>query len=132
MGEKKLGSVTELKTVLIETTAFSEFWLIYPRKVSRFMAQKAFDKLIMADKLLAVQSLPAHIANWQELGTQTQYIPHASTWLHQRRFEDELVSQIPAVVICFWRGCKNVGKTARGTGYYCDVHIAAFKRGETP
>jgi len=69
---------------------FDEFWQQFPRKVSRRMAQKAWDKMTLADQELAMETLPNHIRYWKLKDTSSEFIPHASTWLNQARFEDEL------------------------------------------
>jgi len=37
-----------------------------------------------------MEALPQHIKYWQLKDTSNEFIPHASTWLNQARFEDEL------------------------------------------
>lgn len=70
--------------------SFAEFWRIYPRRLSRAMAERCFAKLPPEDKVAAIAAIPAHIAFWRENASSIQYVPHASTWLNQRRWEDEL------------------------------------------
>lgn len=101
---------------------FSEFWSIWPKKVARFDAQKAWSKLTTAEQRAAVEALPSHIAQWDD----SRYIPYPATWLNGRRFEDELECSLQ-VALCAWRGCSKSTK-----GKYCDAHVAALKRGETP
>lgn len=127
-------AVRQLKLFVVSAalpTAFSEFWKLYPKKMGRMVAQVSFNKLAMADQLLAIQAVPAHILYWQQLGTTMQYIPLPSTWLNQHRFEDELVGQLPDVLMCFWKGCSKTGAYPHGSGMYCETHLAALKRGES-
>ena len=70
---------------------FEEFWKLYPRKVSKRVAQAAFNKMPKQDQEAALEALPVHIRYWQLKETATEFIPHASTWLNQRRWEDEVV-----------------------------------------
>ena len=67
---------------------FADFWALYPRRVARRAAEKAFDRLTDEEKRAAVQALPAHVRHWR--GKSVEYIPHAATWLNQARWEDEL------------------------------------------
>lgn len=70
---------------------FQEFWDSYPRKEGKTQATKAFNKQYRAtspDKILS--SLKAQKLIWERLGTEIRYIPHASTWLNQQRFLDQL------------------------------------------
>ena len=69
---------------------FAEFWAIYPRKVSRREADKAWNKLSPLDQELVSDALPNHVQYWKLKDTSSEFIPHASTWLNQARFEDEL------------------------------------------
>lgn len=78
------------------TDSFATFWTAYPRKISKANAEKAYTKALkgvkdpaaLADKILA--ALAAHKRTDQWIRDNGQYIPHAATWLHQRRWEDEL------------------------------------------
>ena len=72
---------------------FKEFWSIWPVKKARVMAERAWiklepDKLILEtirnDIEMRIQS-----GEWKLDQHQKKYIPHASTYLNQRRFEDE-------------------------------------------
>lgn len=68
---------------------FPLFWVAYPRKVSKVAAKKVFDKLKVDDSLLK-QMLKALDVQKQSRQWQTkEYIPHPTTWLNQRRWEDE-------------------------------------------
>ncbi len=75
---------------------FKLFWEAYPRKVSKAYSEKVFKK-IKPSKLLfekIMKALEEHKKNpdWQK--QDGQFIPHASTWLNQRRWEDELQAEI--------------------------------------
>lgn len=68
---------------------FSAFWKFYPRGENKQRAVRAWDKLKPDDALIAVmgRALARQKASpdWQRgIG-----IPHASTWLNGRRWEDE-------------------------------------------
>ena len=70
---------------------FDEFWMLYPRKVAKASARKAWKKLTEEQQLLAAKSISNHCQYWKAKETALDYIPHASTWLNQERWEDELV-----------------------------------------
>jgi hypothetical protein len=110
--------------------SFDTFWKIYPRKVAKVEAEKSWKKLRYEDKARAISSLPNHIAEWADRG-DPRFVPHASTWLNQRRFEDELEIALE-IKPCKWPGCKKHGTNVKGTAQYCDHHLMALKRGETP
>ncbi len=70
---------------------FGAFWAQYPRKVAKRDAMRAWTKLRSADRLAAMQALPAHNAFWQKkFGADRSFIPHPATWLNGGRWEDEL------------------------------------------
>ena len=82
---------------------FEQFWQAYPRKVSRKMAEKAWQKLSTTEQHQAIEALPVHIRYWDQTGTSKEFIPHASTWLNQARYEDELeMPQPKAATIAWW------------------------------
>lgn len=70
--------------------SFGAFWQIYPRRVCKLEAQRAWARLAAADRIEALRVLPLHTEQWRLSGTEWRFIPHASTWLNQRRFDDEL------------------------------------------
>ena len=70
--------------------SFEDFYKLYPRKVGRFMASKSFKKLSSKDRLSAYNGLLNYIKFWKYNKTEKQFIPHPSTWLNQRRWEDEI------------------------------------------
>lgn len=72
---------------------FDEFWGNYPRKQSKPVAKKAWDKLNPDSELLAVmiENIQARLAAGEWDLNDKLYIPHAATYLNQRRFEDEVI-----------------------------------------
>jgi hypothetical protein len=69
---------------------FDEFWKLYPRHTSKKVAELKWKGLSPAQKDAAIKALPKHIQGWA--GKEMQFIPHPATWLNQRRWEDEVVS----------------------------------------
>ena len=69
------------------TPEFEMFWLAYPRKMncSKLMAFKAWNKLDCDEQHHAENALPTFCLSMR--GKEEQFIPHAATWLNQRRFE---------------------------------------------
>jgi hypothetical protein len=72
-------------------STFNNLWAMYPRKVNKRMAEKAFSKLNPIEQEQAIEAMPNHLAYWKANDTQLAYICHLSTWLNQFRFEDEIV-----------------------------------------
>ena len=66
---------------------FESFWKLYPRKVVKHKAAVSFEKalsFISYDEL--IKALKIFISENER--TEIQYIPHATSWLNQRRFLD--------------------------------------------
>ena len=95
------------KHLVTGVTDFDSFWKLYPRKTAKAEAQKAWAKLSLDNSLLELitAGLATHIACADWVKDDGKYIPHASTWLNQRRWED---SPKPA---------GNVVKINRHTGF---------------
>ena len=76
---------------------FARFWSAYPRHEAKQTALRAFVKLnpddgLLREMLAAIEKQKAS-SQWRENGGQ--YIPHPSTWLNQRRWEDEVRNYTP-------------------------------------
>ena len=82
---------------------FERFWSIYPRKVAKGQASKAWAKLVngmseeeereFAD--LLVGAVKSHISNRREMENTKQFVPpwkHPTTWLNGECWNDELKS----------------------------------------
>lgn len=69
--------------------AFDTFWAAYPRKVNKQGAMKAFEK-VDVDVEVLVHALDNHKKSAQWTKDGGAFIPHPTTWLNQRRWEEEL------------------------------------------
>ena len=71
---------------------FEEFWKAYPKKVGKGYAQECFKKIKPSRKL--VDTMLEAIAKQKKSDMwkrdKGQYIPNPSTWLSQKRWEDDL------------------------------------------
>lgn len=65
---------------------FSDFWAIYPNHQKPTPSKKKWEGLTVKDQQAAMTALPNHLANWND----PKFVPHATTWLNQRRWEDEI------------------------------------------
>lgn len=81
---------------------FEKIWAIFPRKVAKHPARLEWARMSSEDQFAALHSLPVHIRYWQVSGVRMDYIPHLRTWLHQRRWEDELVMPAPTNEMGEW------------------------------
>ena len=70
---------------------FENFWSQYPKKVGKLTAKRSWEKLSLDNQQKALEAIVEHRKYWVAKGTDWEFIPNASTWLNQERFEDELV-----------------------------------------
>ena len=79
-----------------DSPLFAKFWQAYPKKVNKGTAIAAFDKLAPDDALLTrmIDALAwqSKLPDWVK--DSGQFIPHPSTWLNNRRWEDDPPSAI--------------------------------------
>jgi hypothetical protein len=70
---------------------FEEFWRIYPNRNGKRKAFEAWRKLTSGEKATAEADVPRRLTmNWS--GRETEKIPHASTYLNQHQWEDDLAA----------------------------------------
>lgn len=78
----------ETNTPSVSLTEFDQFWSLYPRRDGKHNAKKAWAKakpdLETVKVALAWQTL-----SYEWTKDNGQFVPHAATYLNQRRFEDE-------------------------------------------
>jgi hypothetical protein len=71
--------------------SFETFWSVYPRKVGKDAARKAFAKrkpdAVLLEKMLATLQWQCRSRDW--LRDDGQFIPHPASWLNAARWEDE-------------------------------------------
>ena len=67
---------------------FKKFWSLYPRKVARVAAERSWKKLTLKEIKSIFEVYHDHLIRWKY--REIQYVPHASTWINQKRWEDEL------------------------------------------
>jgi len=83
------------KRMTYDDPGFQAFWSAYPRKAAKANALKAFEKLNPDGDLMKM--MIGALSRWSKSEQWTkdngQFVPHASTWLNGRRWEDELQIQ---------------------------------------
>jgi hypothetical protein len=91
------ASASKVKAILSQHQAerFARFWTAYPRKTGRGAAERWWDRHKPDDALLGLilQAVEAHktCETWRR-----GFVPHPTTWLNQRRWQDEPASAQPA------------------------------------
>lgn len=77
-----------------ETPAFKAFWNAYPRRIGKGAARTAFAKACKhTDSNQIIQGAMEYATHCNEMGTESQFIPHPSTWINAERWEDDLESE---------------------------------------
>jgi len=74
--------------------SFTTFWQAYPNKKGKGAAEKAWKKAKINGELetvLKAIEVQKRSAQWSRDGGQ--FIPHPSTWLNERRWEDEVADK---------------------------------------
>jgi len=73
-----------------EQNYFDQFWEIYPKKIGKGAAKKAWGKLRMTEeffgKIIAAVKKHKTCRQWRD--NKGQFIPNPATWLNQERWED--------------------------------------------
>lgn len=75
---------------------FESFWTVYPRKVGKAQARKAWDKLKLDDETVKMiaENIALRIKHGEWSDSNKTFIPHASTYLNNARWEDEVDTTI--------------------------------------
>ena len=95
---------------------FEAAWMVYPRKVAKHPARLEWAKLSAEDRFVAAQSLPVHVRYWRIANYSSEFVPHFRTWLHQRRWEDELEMPEAPEAAQWWKTSSGIEAKARQVG----------------
>lgn len=76
-------------------TLFDAFWEQYPRKIGKAEARKSWSKVSAENQDIAIAVIGLHVQMWAAEGRGLDTIPHATTWLNQERWEDEVAFVAP-------------------------------------
>lgn len=84
-----LGELFERPPVV----GFDEFWRAYPRRVGKFDAEKAWNKISptkeLADRIIG--AIHWQIYTWEK---PYRFVPYPATWLRAGRWNDEMPEHI--------------------------------------
>jgi hypothetical protein len=77
---------------------FVAFWSAYPVKKSKGDAERAWSKLTATERPLCLPAITAQVRAMHFQGSDgNSYVPHPSTWLNGRRWEDEISKAPPPI-----------------------------------
>lgn len=121
----RLDKIREDKT--IEVDMFERWWAVYPKKVGKEAARKAFAKVkVDAETLIAAVVKQKTSEQWTREGGR--YIPNPATWLNQGRWEDELA---PAKTETAPPPKQNTGRNTPPSAKFSTAGIEPFIFGTT-
>ena len=69
---------------------FAVFYGLYPRKMARKDAEKAWKSMTTDEQEKAIEALPSHLKYWKIKETAKDFIPYPASWLRAGRYDDEL------------------------------------------
>ena len=78
---------TKTTSKITYTAEFDEFWAAYPRKVDKKKSAQLFSRLLKKEPAILAAILKDLDGRWQNV--EPQFIPHPSTYLNGRRWEDQ-------------------------------------------
>jgi hypothetical protein len=77
---------TQTPSVSTRDLAFEEFWLVYPRKIGKGQARKAWERAIKTADVADVMAGVVRFARTP--GREERFTPHPATWLNGERWLD--------------------------------------------
>ena len=76
---------------------FKVFWALVPRRVGKKAAERAWRAVERrGESVEAIEGMRAYAAAFAQSGTELKYVPHPSTWLNRRGWEDDLEAVFPS------------------------------------
>ena len=76
---------------------FEVFWALVPRRVGKKVAERAWRAVERrGESQDAIEGMRAYAAAFAQSGTDMKYVPHPSTWLNRRGWEDDLGAVFPS------------------------------------
>ena len=76
---------------------FDTFWALVPRRVGKKAAERAWRAVERrGESSEAIEGMRAYAAAFAQSGTDLKYVPHPSTWLNRRGWEDSIAAVFPS------------------------------------
>jgi len=92
----KTGMISNKESLVIKNTNNKEgipdeFWKEYPLKIAKHKAADSWSKLSSEERAFAVKAIKEQVSSNHFRGHDGRdFVPHPSTWLNQKRWEDEI------------------------------------------
>lgn len=87
------------KRMKLEIEGFDEFWQLYPSKVSRANAEKAYQK---ARQEVTQEVLLSGVKYYLKTKPEYQDWAHGATWLNQKRWQDGQIQETHTIARTDW------------------------------
>lgn len=76
---------------------FDTFWALVPRRVGKKAAERVWRAVERrGESQDAIDGMRAYARAFAQSGTELKYVPHPSTWLNRRGWEDDLAAVFPS------------------------------------
>ena len=76
---------------------FEAFWALVPRRVGKKAAERAWRAVERrGESIEAIEGMREYAVAFEQSGTELKYVPHPSTWLNRRGWEDDLQAVFPS------------------------------------
>jgi len=76
---------------------FDTFWALVPRRVGKKAAERAWRAIERrGESQEAIDGMRAYASAFAQSGTELKYVPHPSTWLNRRGWEDDIAAVFPS------------------------------------
>ncbi len=96
-GEEDLNNGLKATNLYFKQSPFEDFWMLYPKKVGKKQAEKAFKGALKTVNLFtlleAIDKQSAERAIKSRRGVFVPEWPHPSTWLNNERWNDSVSSE---------------------------------------
>lgn len=70
--------------------SFQDFYFLYPRKMARKDAERAWNRLTPTQQAECLEALPNYLKYWKIKETQKDYIPYPASFLNSERWTDQI------------------------------------------
>ncbi len=95
---------------------FNQFWEVYPRKVAKGTAMKAFAKAFARNPGLKLETLIQAVKDYAATISDIRYCAFPATWLNGERWSDNLEVKSASVVVTDHQAARSFGAAMRHSG----------------